>query len=615
MRSGPPKGPILPPDSDLGPASEPGPSALVPTVNTPTLQPVLAGLPLALTDFIDAETLQEIQDSFASFARLETSITDPDGDPVTRPTDVRARAASDSMLGQLVETEQDPDGAIHAPITVAGQVLGSIVIRPRLIGPEEGIADADREALVLACERMGLGEAAAQELMLAAENAYSAKVGASVQFLNLIANSIARLCYEQYQNRQRIRELRVLYEMSTLLATQTELKHLLHTAANAIARVMEVKAVVIRLLGQDDQGKPELKAGALYGIDPKIADKGKTLVNKSELTRKALQGEMVYIEDMTTDPRSFYPDQALAAGITSMLSTGLLFKDKGIGTIQLFTESPRRFSGFEENLTRAIAQLLATAIRQAQLDEERAASQQLTRQVGLARGVQQRMLPRNPPAIPGLDIAGTYVPSQDLGGDFYDFIDLTDATGIAVGDAVGKGVAASLLMASVRASLRAYAHDLYDLDTVVARVNQALYRDTLDNEFATLWYGTIDHANKRLTYCNAGHEPALLLRNNKITRLDVGGMVVGVLEDTKFNKGVIDLKPGDTVLLYSDGLTDAMDPSDHRFGQTRVDDALRETADMNAHDTLAHLLKRVQAHRGGHPANDDTTIVCIRVTG
>ena len=584
-------------------------------MNTATLQPLNNALPLALTDFIDAETLQEIQDSFASFARLQTSITDPAGEPVTRPTDVRARAASDTMLGQLIETEQGPDGEIHAPITVAGQVLGSIVIRPNLIGPEEGVPDAEREALIQTCTRLGLDREQTDELMLAAENAYSAKVGASVQFLDLIANSIARLCYEQYQNRQRIRELRVLYEMSTLLAAQTELRQLLDTAATAVAKVMEVKAVVIRLLSQDAQGKPELAAGAVFGIDRKLADKGKTLVNKSELTRKAMQGEMVYIEDMTTDPRSFYPDECRAAGITSMLCTGLLFKEKGIGTIQLFTESPRRFSGFEENLTRAMAQLLATAIRQAQLDEERRRTRTLTRQVGLARGVQQRMLPRKPPVIDGLDIAGTYVPSYDLGGDFYDFIDLTDATGIAVGDAVGKGVAASLLMASVRASLRAYAHDLYDMDTVVSRVNQALYRDTLDNEFATMWYGTIDHASKRMTYCNAGHEPAVLLRKGEIIRLDIGGMVVGVLEDAKFSKGVIDLKPGDTVLLYSDGLTDAMDPADHRFGQDRVDQALRETEGMNARDTIAHLLTKVHTHRNGHPANDDTTIVCIRVTG
>lgn len=616
MSPGPAGHPILPPDEDSGPAPDAGPFVLVPTVNASTLPPLPTALPLALTDFIDAETLQEIQDSFASFARLQTQITDSTGQPITLPTDVQARAASDSLMDHLVETEQDAQGAIHAPITVAGQVLGSIVVRPNQIAPDAGLPDRDRDELQRVCDRLGLRPAEANQLLVAAENAYSAKVGASVQFLNLIANSIAQLCYEQYQNRQRLRELRVLYEMSTLLSAQTDLQHILETAATAIAKVMDVKAVVIRLLRKRRSGQPELEARAVFGIDQHLADKGKTLVNKSELTRKALTGEMVYIEDMTTDPRSFYPHECRAAGLTSMLSTGLLSHDKGIGTIQLFTAAPRRFSGFEENLVRAIAQLLATAIRHAKLDEDRRKSRVLTRQVTLARGVQQRMLPKRPPAIRGIDIAATYVPSQELGGDFYDFIDLGgSSTGVAVGDAIGKGVAASLLMASVRASLRAYAHDLYDLDTVVSRVNQALYRDTLDNEFATLWYGTIDHAAKRLTYCNAGHEPALLLRNDKIIPLDVGGMVVGVLEDTRFTKGVVDLRPGDTVLLYSDGLTDAMDPDDRRFGRERVDSVLAEIHKLTAAEAIDRVLLRVDQHRGARRANDDTTIVVIRVQG
>ncbi|MEM1353484.1 MAG: SpoIIE family protein phosphatase [Planctomycetota bacterium] len=584
-------------------------------MNTTTLPTPPTAQPLALTDFIDAETLQEIQDSFASFARLQTLITDPAGQAITTPTDVRARAASDSLLGHLVETEQDPQGKIHAPITVAGQVLGEIVVRPNQIAPDEGLPDTERDQLHELCGRLGLDPAETQELLVAAENAYSAKVGASVQFLNLTANSIAQLCYEQYQNRQRLRELRVLYEMSTLLSAQSELQHILDTAATAIAKVMDVKAVVIRLLRNQRSSQPELEARAVFGIDRHFADKGKTLVNKSELTRKALRGEMVYIEDMTTDPRSFYPHESRRAGITSMLSTGLISQDQGIGTIQLFTAQPRRFSGFEESLVRAIAQLLATAIRHTKLDAERRRSRALTRQVTLARGVQQRMLPKRPPHIEGIDISATYVPSQELGGDFYDFINLGGSTGIAVGDAVGKGVAASLLMAGVRASLRAYAHDLYDLDVVVSRVNSALYRDTLDNEFATLWYGTIDHASRRLTYCNAGHEPALLLRGDRIIPLDAGGMVVGVLEDATFTKGVIDLKPGDTVLLYSDGLTDAMDPDDDRFGRERVDAVLEEIATLPAEAGIDRVLLRVDKHRIARRANDDTTVVVIRVTG
>ncbi|MGB1123942.1 MAG: SpoIIE family protein phosphatase [Phycisphaeraceae bacterium] len=568
---------------------------------------------LLLTDFIDPDTLQELQDSFTTFARLSMRVLDHQGEPVTQPTDLPKRAQADQAFEQLTFTEREPDGSLRAPISIGGHELGSIVVHPHQIEPDHGLTLKHRQTLANLCQKIGIDGEDRESLMTAAENAYTATTGASLGFIHQIANSIASLCYEQHQNRQRIRELRVLYELSTLLSAQANPQETLDAAANAIARVMAVKAVVIRLLREGEDGKPELEARAIFGMNKSVADKGKTLVNKSELTRKALTGDMVFIEDMTTDPRSYYPDDARRAGITSMLSTGLMVQDKGIGTIQLFTEQPRRFTMFEENLVRAIAQLLATAVRSAQLDAERIRNLQLNRQVELAQGVQRRMLPKHSPKIEGVDIAATYVPSQGLGGDFYDFISLDSATGIAVGDAIGKGVAASLLMASVRSSLRAYAHDLYDLDVILSRVNQALNRDTLDNEFATLWYGTIDHQSKRLTYCNAGHEPALLLHDGEVIPLDVGGMVTGVLAEATYDKSIVDLESGDCVLLYSDGVTDAMSERNERFGRERLESALKDVGALTAQQAIDALLARLNQHRGETDANDDITIVVVKV--
>jgi sigma-B regulation protein RsbU (phosphoserine phosphatase) len=581
-------------------------------LSTPALEPGTSD-GLSLTDFIDPDTLQELQDSFTSFARLSMRVLDHESQPVTKPTDLPKRAEADQAFEQLTFTEREPDGSLRAPISIGGHELGSIVVQPHQIEADHGLTIKHREELADLCEKIGLRGEDQEALLTAAENAYTATTGASLGFIHLMANSIAQLCYEQHQNRQRIRELRVLYELSTLLSAQANPQETLDAAANAIARVMAVKAVVIRLLVKGEDGKPELEARAIFGIDQKIADKGKTLVNKSELTRKALTGSMVYIEDMTTDPRSYYPEDVKQAGLTSMLSTGLMVQDKGIGTIQLFTQRPRKFTMFEENLVRAIAQLLATAVRSAQLDTERLRNLQLTRQVELAQGVQRRMLPKRSPNIEGIDIAATYVPSQGLGGDFYDFIALDNATGLAVGDAVGKGVAASLLMASVRSSLRAYAHDLYDLDVIIERVNMALNRDTLDNEFATLWYGTIDHQTKRLTYCNAGHEPALLLRDGKVSPLDVGGMVTGVIAEARYNKDVVDLKSGDCLLLYSDGVTDAMNEYNERFGRERLEYTLQESASKPAQQAVDALLERLDFHRGNCDPNDDITIVLVKV--
>jgi len=578
----------------------------------PPLQPGRPISTLALTDCVDAKVLQEIQDNFESIARLRTAIFDAKGDPITRPTDTLRRLESDRAFDHLIEAERDSDGALRAPIVVEGQVLGSIAVYPKALAAEEALSDEDTAQLRAICDRLGIDGADRGDLLAAAEDVYTAKVGSSVQFIYMIAGAITRLCQQQQDARQRLSEMSVLYDISTALSAQHDLQHTLSSAASAAADALGVQAVVIRLLTQSD-GKPQLDARAVHGMSRDLADRGRTLVNKSELTRKALMGEMIYIEDMTTDPRSYFPDEIKKEGLTSMLSTGMMYQGKGIGTIQLFTRTPRAFSSFEKNLTRAVAQLLATAIYNAQLRDEQSRTRSTVRQVRLARDVQRRMLPSYAPKIEGYDIAGTYVPSFDLGGDFYDYLNLDGSIGIAMGDVVGKGVAASLLMAHVRASLRAYAQDVYDLNRVMQRVNHALARDTRDNEFATLWYGTLDPETRRLTYCNAGHEPALLMRRGKITPLDVGGMVVGVIDGVTYEKAIVNLESGDQILLYTDGLTDAMSEDNQRFGRENTEHLMHEVGDMTAKQAISHIAYRVDQHQGTRGRTDDLTVVIIKV--
>ena len=202
---------------------------------------------------------------------------------------------------------------------------------------------------------------------------------------------------------------------------------------------------------------------------------------------------------------------------------------------------------------------------------------------------------------------------MELAGDFYDFIDLEGNLGLVVGDVVGKGVAASLMMASVRASLRAYAQDLYDLDEVIARVNERLAADTLDSEFATLWYGVLDPNTLRLTYCNAGHDPPILVRNGEMHCLDTGGMIVGVDAGQTYDKAIFDLAPGDRLLLYTDGLPDAMSFDQEKFGRGRIEQAFLEAADGSATDIVNHMLWSMRRFTGLRRSLDDTTIVVVKV--
>lgn len=410
--------------------------------------------------------------------------------------------------------------------------------------------------------------------------------------------------------RRQVEQLNTLYRLSTLLSAHRDLQQVLDAAARSAVEVMKVKAGSIRLL---DESGEELIIKAVHHLSELYLSKGPILISRSELYRRTLDGEIVYVEDMATDPRVLYPQDAKREGLVSILSAPMIYQDRPIGVIRLYTAEKRYFSTAEIKLLRAIAQLLATAIENARLDVERLEHQQMLRQVRLAVDVQRRMLPATMPSVPPFDIAARYDPSLELGGDFFDFIPLECNLGVAVGDVVGKGIAASLLMASCRAALRAYAQDVYDLDEIISRVNLSMTQETLDNEFVTLFYGVLDPTTLRMTYCNAGHEPPLLLRGGHFARLRVGGMIAGVDASQNYQKGLVDLEPADTLLIYTDGLVDAQHFSGERFGRQRVEKAMLDVKDESARDVVNHIFWEMRRFVGLNRRVDDTTIVIVRI--
>ncbi len=176
----------------------------------------------------------------------------------------------------------------------------------------------------------------------------------------------------------------------------------------------------------------------------------------------------------------------------------------------------------------------------------------------------------------------------------------------------GKGVPASLIMASVRAALRAQIDNSYYLYEVVRRVNAMLCRDTTSGEFVTLFYGVLDAGSKRFTYCNAGHPPAMVLRDGQVIELESDNMLLGVEPDEQFVQKVFELRSGDVLLLYTDGLPDAANFNDERFGRQRIVDALKHgggSADVVAQ----HVLWETRKFVGMAKRTDDITMIVARV--
>ena len=235
----------------------------LPDQTRPTGQPG-APLPsaprLSLIQFVDPETLQEIQDSFTAVTGLTVSIHDPDGRRVTLPTDANRQRASDKLLEHLIAEDADDSGRFSAPIAVEGQVLGSITLEPQASDAlPTGLDDLRKAACAL-----GVPQDKADELVSAAELCCGPNKAAGIQFLYVLANSIARLCFDEYHARQRVQELSALYEVSKALSADRDLQQVLDTATHAVAEVMKAKAVAIRLTKQDDPHK--LEPRAIYNL-------------------------------------------------------------------------------------------------------------------------------------------------------------------------------------------------------------------------------------------------------------------------------------------------------------------------------------------------------------
>jgi sigma-B regulation protein RsbU (phosphoserine phosphatase) len=585
--------------------------------------------PLRLVDLIDLETLQAIQDGFAELAQMATSIRDDKGRLVTRPSrssrfcdllggaqhDNEACSISNYAAAAAAKTADAPVKYVcHAGLV---QFAASIRAKDRLLGtivlgdlPERPILREEVARLALAhhTNEEELWQAA-QELPVRSD----ANMRAAISFLQLFANTLTRLCYQQVVLQERIDELTLLAETSSLLSSTLEPDLVLDNIVRTMAEVMNVKACSLRLLNETGD---ELVIKATYGLSKAYLKKGPVIVAENPHDQEALRGQIITIPDMRTDPRVRYPEEARREGLVSSLAVGLIARGKPLGTLHIYTDRPHTFPAEEIRLFRSIADQAAATVYNAQLVDQIAQTRQQQRELALASQVQRRLLPARPPKAPGYDFFAVTVSSQEVGGDLHDWIELPKANiGIAVGDVAGKGVPAAILMASLRAALRAQAEHVYELGHIMDRVNQGLTAETEPSEFATLFYGVLDTASRRLTYSTAGHEPPVLLRGNEVRRLAVGGPLLGVDRKATYAYEAVALQGGDVLVAFSDGAFDATNFAEEHFGRERLLESIRQHAGHPAERMVQEIRWDIRRFTGLAPRADDMTLLVVKVLG
>ncbi len=452
-----------------------------------------------------------------------------------------------------------------------------------------------------------------------------------IDAIELLSLAVGEVCDSALDRSQRADEMRVLHRLTSLLAGASDTEQVLEMALDSALEVLDLDAGSIVLFdeGQTQEDERGIRLKTSRGLSAEWLSDPRPLSLGREFDRRASSGEVVVVRDLREDPRIIGLERVESEGLVGFVTCAMVFRDRPIGAIRLYDREPRLLNKGEQRLVRSIAQQAGIAIEQARLLELQAEDRRLQRQLELAADVQRRMLPSRMPSVAPFDIAARYIPSFELGGDFYDAFAVGTPSephlGLVVGDVVGKGVAAALLMASVRSGLRAFADEVYDLDEIVARTNRALARDTLESEFATLWYGVADPRSLHLTYCAAGHEPPLIIRvpehraptTADVDELATGGMAAGIDPSQRYQRGHFDLSRGDIMVCYTDGITDATNFEMKRFGKRRLIDALLETLGANpkasASEVVEGVFWQIRQFVGLSPQSDDQTLLVMRV--
>jgi len=412
----------------------------------------------------------------------------------------------------------------------------------------------------------------------------------------------------------------ILSELSENVRTMVETKPLLETVSQRISESLHVPQVTL-LLKTGGFFQP---AYALGYDDPPSAgldEDGRTI---GKLRKN--QPIVIYQDDEDSWVDETAEERQSLRDLNSQLLLPVGAKNQLSGVISLSPKlSEEPYSPNDLRLLKSVAVQTGLALENSRLTEaiiyETGQKERLNRELEIAREVQERLFPQDLPAVEGLEYYGACRPALGVGGDYYDFIELEGGKfGIAIGDVSGKGIGASLMMASLQATLRGQAiHSGDDLAGLMGHVNRLIYETSTTNRYATFFYAQYDPKTRKLIYVNAGHNPPYVIRRGEkgleVIELKEGGAVVGMLPPmlVNYTQGEIDLQPGDLLVGSTDGITEAMNPSEEEWGEEAALEELKTLDTGSCKEILEHVVAAADLFAAGAKQHDDMTMIVIRV--
>ncbi|HJZ79787.1 MAG TPA: SpoIIE family protein phosphatase [Pyrinomonadaceae bacterium] len=394
-----------------------------------------------------------------------------------------------------------------------------------------------------------------------------------------------------------------------LLASVT----LTETLEQIVALVFEAVPADRCMIMMRDAKSPELKV-AVARLRDRAGEVGEIRISRSVIDEVVTNGKSVLTSDAQADPR-FAGGTVMLQGVRSVLACPLGVGANVFGII--YADSPLSDNRFTEDHLKVLTTLSSVAairVENARLTEEQMERERLEREQQVASEIQQRFLPAAAPHVEGYELQGISFPCYEIGGDYYDFIEREDGKlVVALGDVSGKGTAAALLMSSLHAAIHAQADTHDSIVSTIAAVNRYLTESIPPNRFVTLFYAELDPEIGRLTFLNAGHNPPLIVHaGGTMEQLASGGLPLGIMAEAEFREGRTQLHPGDVLVVYSDGVSEAVNPTGEEFGPTRLYEVVARNLDASASGIRDRIESALTKFCQGTPAADDITLVIVK---
>jgi len=404
---------------------------------------------------------------------------------------------------------------------------------------------------------------------------------------------------------KKVQELNTVFEISQEVnSPPLEIGKVQNLLAYSIMGEMMVRGVLIYLI---EDGALNLTMNKGLNIE------GHKIANDEKFIASLLQLEKpLIVKDV---PEHEFCAELQEVAIAALLPMRIQNETKGV--IALGDKINKdRFTDDDIDFLTTLGNLAINSIENARLFEEEKEKQRLEEELAIARDIQRQLLPDSCPNIDNYEVAAINLSSRQVGGDYYDCIKLKDNKYVfCIADVSGKATPAALLMANLQASLHALIDTNLTLTEIVSRINKLIHRNTSYDKFITFFIGVLDLDDRTFIYVNAGHNPPYVFHPDQtLATLDEGGLILGMMPDAPYQSDSVTLNAGDLVVMFTDGVSEAMNQDEEEFEEKRIEACILKNFELNTEDILQNLISAVKEFSEGRPQSDDITVLMVKAT-